>query len=453
MKNQKILFVSLAANQAVFFLKIGNALKSQGFEVGHVCFHEGSQKDLSARGEIAYNPYCEVQEDWESLDFGRFGIESPMLLLGHENAAYELRNTQSLVKKFKRNLSAMTCILNRFGRGRPVTIIQELGGFTSVLAAYYAARHLGHDNYFIEPSFFRGRMFLTKNSLQAPVVGDEDMAPANPETKRLLNEIVEAQAVAIPIKDRLHYRSAFHKLTDARSVRRLFAKVLSKYVKGEKEEFDHIWGHVLRHLRMQWNTLRLRGSYQHSIEPGFIYYPLHVPADFALTIRSSECLDQFALIDFLCRITPLGRQVVIKEHPAQVGSASARRMKDLLQRHDNLKLLHPSFNNHEVIRLAAAVVTVNSKAGAEALLHGKSVLVLGDAFYRTSSLVTRVPQLAHLEASIRSLLAESAEKDEAEIQQYFQGVWNRSYAGELYYLSDQNIVSFTKSILKIIPEK
>lgn len=453
MKNQKILFVSLAANQAVFFVKIGNALKSQGFEVGHVCFHEGSQKGLSAQGEIVYNPYREVQEEWESLDFGRFGIESPMLLLGHEKAAYELTNTESLVKKFKRNLSAMACILDQFGKGRPVTVIQELGGFTPVLAAYYAARHAGHDNYFIEPSFFRGRMFLTKNSLHAPVVGDEDMAPANPEINRLLNEIVETKTVAIPSKDRLHYRSAFHKLTDARSVRRLLAKILSKYVKGEKEEFDHIGGHVLRHLRMQWNTLRLRGSYQHSIEPGFIYYPLHVPADFALTIRSPECLDQFALIDFLCRITPLGRQVVIKEHPAQVGSASARRMKDLLQRHDNLKLLHPSLNNHEVIRMAAAVVTVNSKAGAEALLHGKSVLVLGDAFYRSSSLVTHVPQLAQLEAALRFLLAGSVEKDQAEIRQYFQGVWNRSYAGELYDLTDQNIVSFTKSILKIISEK
>lgn len=450
MKNQKILFVSLAANQAVFFVKIGNALKSQGFEVGHVCFHEGSHKDLSAQGEIVYNPYREVQKDWESLDFGRFGIESPMLLLGHEKAAFELRNTQSLVKKFKRNLSAMSCILHRFGKGRAVTIIQELGGFTSVLAAYYAARHAGHDNYFIEPSFFRGRMFLTKNSLQAPVVGDGDMAPASPEIKRLLSEIVKAQTVAIPIKDRLHYRSAFHKLTDARSVKRLLAKILSKYVKGEKEEFDHIGGHVLRHLRMQWNTLRLRGSYQHSIEPGFIYYPLHVPADFALTIRSPECLDQFALIDYLCRITPLGYQVAIKEHPALVGSASARRLKELLQRYDNLNLLHPSLNNHEVIRKAAAVVTVNSKAGAEALLHRKSILVLGDAFYRTSSLVTYVPVLSKLEASLRIVLEGTNENDETEILKYFQAIWNQSYAGELYDLRDHNIINFTKSIVEIV---
>ena len=210
---------------------------------------------------------------------------------------------------------------------------------------------------------------------------------------------------------------------------------------------------MLRHLRMLWNSFRLQRNYKNSFQPGFIYYPLHVPADFALTIRSPEFLDQFAFIDFLCRIAPIGRHVVIKEHPALVGAFSANRIKDLLKLHDNLTIVHPSLNNHKLLRKAAVVVTINSKAGAEALLHGRPVIVLGDAFYRSSSLVTLVVRLDHLGPAIKSLLSNSICQNQMELEQYFQGVWNRSYAGELYDLTDKNIVNFTESIMRIFPCK
>lgn len=447
MINKKILFVSLAANQADFFMRLGDALKAHGYIVGHICFHEPSEKIFIERGDVVFNPYKGDHDGWNLIDLKEYGIQSPSLILGHEKAAYETHNTNILLEKFKRHLCAMDRILDQFSNGQELTVIQELGGFTSVLAGFYSARRAGFDNFFIEPSFFKGRFFLTRNSLQAPKVSDEDMELPNPELKQLLRKIAETQVIVIPNKDRLHYRSAFYKIVDIKNIRRLFSKISSKYLKKEREEFEHIGGHVLRHLRMFLNSILLRGYYYKKIDSGFVYYPLHVPADFALTIRSPEYLDQISLIDYLCRIAPIGRKVVIKEHPALIGAMSSCRLKELLNRHDNLQLLHPSINNHSILQHAAVVITVNSKAGAEGLIYGKPVLVLGDAFYSTCSLCIPVSNLKKLNSLLNDILSKNEDKDQIAIESYFQGVWSRSYKGELYDVTQDNIWSFSQSLI------
>ncbi len=88
-------------------------------------------------------------------------------------------------------------------RGGRWCVVQELGGFTSVLAAYFAARGLGLDNWFIEPSFFRGRLFFTPNTFAAPLVLTSD-APASDEVRATLERILKNQSVVVPVKDRLH---------------------------------------------------------------------------------------------------------------------------------------------------------------------------------------------------------------------------------------------------------
>ena len=177
-----------------------------------------------------------------------------------------------------------------------------------------------------------------------------------------------------------------------------------------------------------------------------VYYPLHVPADVALTIRAPEYLDQCALIDYLCRVTPHTHQVVVKEHPALIGAVPYARMKDLLDRHDNLALLDPGINNYRVLGKADAIVTVNSKSGAEALLLGKPVLVLGDAFYRDSALALRVDALHALPAMLAQALENHASIDRAAIESFFQDVWDSSLPGELYDVSDENVATFAGSL-------
>lgn len=446
-----IVFVSLAQNQSRFFEVVGKGMEQAGYGIVHVCFHEGAVRELQAHGCDAFNPYGYQVESKDRVHFDDYGVPNPALLLGHEKAAYELSDTRSLELKFKGHLAAMDVILRGLlERGGRWCVVQELGGFTSVLAAYFAARGLGLDNWFIEPSFFRGRLFFTPNTFAAPLVLTSD-APASDEVRATLERILKNQSVVVPVKDRLHYRGASKKLLDFNNYRRLFEKVVSKYVRGEKEEFEHIGGHVERHLRMFINSKKNARYY--SGETGghpFIYYPLHVPADFALTIRSPEYLDQYSLIDYLCRIAPLGYRVVIKEHPALVGAVHPHRIRELFNRHDNLTMLSPGVNNHRVLATAAAVVTVNSKSGAEALLHGTPVVVLGNAFYENCPLVCRVAGLAGLHDALSRALDPALAYDSEAALPFFQAVWDASCPAELYDLTPDNVTSFSHSLARLL---
>ena len=94
----------------------------------------------------------------------------------------------------------------------------------------------------------------------------------------------------------------------------------------------------------------------------------------------------------------------MKEHPAQIGAIPAGRLFELAQRFDNFVLLPPQTNNYAVLGRADAVVSVNSKSGAEAVLLGKPVVVMGDAFYRSCPLVFAVDRLSDVPQRLREAL-------------------------------------------------
>ncbi|HUP93651.1 MAG TPA: hypothetical protein VM164_02000 [Burkholderiales bacterium] len=445
-----VVFASLAMNQAAFYERVGGEMEKAGYRIVHVAFHERSCDWLGRLGCTVYNPYAMQPPDADALDLGDYGITDAALLLSHEKAAYELRDTTALMRKLKGHLFAMARVFDEvaaIAHGAPIYLVQELGGFTSVLAGYYSARVRRIDSYFLEPSFFKGRVFMTRNRLAAPEISRGAQTQVREEVRGYLARALAEQSVVIPKKDAHHYRNAARKIADRRNASRLVQKAWDKYVLGKREEFEHVAGHVGRHVRMFLNNLRLRRSYRSLESVGrCVYYPLHVPADFALTIRAPEYLDQCALIDYLCRVVPHTHAVLVKEHPALIGAVPHWRLRDLLDRHDNLVLLHPGINNYQVLGKTDAIVTVNSKSGAEALLLGKPVLALGDSFYRTSPHVTRVDALADLPCALRSAIDRPARVDSSDIAAYFQEVWDSSYAGELYEASEPNVTAFALSL-------
>ncbi len=445
-----VVFAPLAMNQTLFFHALGEVLRADGYRVAYICFHQRSHELLVAKGAFSLDAFAEGRA---VESFAEYAIDNLNLLFNHERAAYEAFDTPALVAKLACHLGAMRAIFDRIEREAPgpVWLVQELGGFLSVLAAFYEARRRGISNVFIEPSFFRGRVFFVRDSFAALPVAGPGGKPAGAALTAYLERALQEQTVVIPLKDRPHYRAPVEKLLDRRNLRRLMEKSLDRYVRGKHEEFEHIGGHVARHVRMYLNNRRLRRHYR-KLPAGapFIYYPLHVPADFALTIRSPEYLDQLALLDFLTVAVPYPCRVAVKEHPALVGAVHAPRMKALLESRDNLVLLNPRINNYEVMRRAAAVVTVNSKSGAEALLLGKPVLVLGDAFYRPCSLVRAVDRLGDLPGALAKVLAQPPQIARGSVESYFQGVWDRSLPGELYDVRPDNIATFHDSLIKVL---
>jgi hypothetical protein len=453
----QILITTLAEYQTVFWLKVGLELRRLGHEPHFLSFDDRSTEMLLAAGlpcRSATARPTDLDASDASIDaaLATYGMSDLNYWLGHERFAFGLSDHILLRQKLLWALkTADEACAELLARG-PTVMVQELGGFLSVIGSFFAARRHGIDNWFAEPSFFRGRLFYLRNSFSATSVAAADTGPVLREVRSYLQSTVSSGAIVVPIKDRHQYTTARKKIVNLRNARRLLQKLADKYLHGKTQEFGYIGSHVRTHARMLWSSHRLRKHYT-PLESchRFVYYPLHVPGDMALTLRTPHLLDQLALVDFICRAVPHTHLVTIKEHPAMVGAIQAERVLDLLRRHDNLRLLPPTTNNYLVLRAADSVVSVNSKSGAEAALLGKPVIVLGDAFYRDSPLVQRIDRIQDLPQAIAaSLSPQAADAPPDMIERYFTAVWKRSVPGELYVPDDANIQNFTAGLIQAL---
>lgn len=451
----QILITTLAEYQTVFWKDVGLELRRQGHEPHFLSFDDRSTEMLLAAG-LPCHSATGRPADLDASDAAmeaamkKYGMTGLNYWFGHERFAFGLTDGVVLRQKLLWALQRADEACAQLAAKGPTLMLQELGGFLSVIGSYFAARHHGIDNWFIEPSFFRGRLFYLRNTFAAMPIAQPDTDPVPQGVRDYLTETISKKAIVVPEKDRHQYTTAWKKIVNLRNFKRLSQKLADKYLHGKKQEFGYIGSHVKTHARMLWSSHLLRKHYA-SLDSckRFVYYPLHVPGDMALTLRTPQLLDQLALIDFICRAVPHTHLVVIKEHPAMVGAIDAKRLVQLLARHDNLRLLPPSTNNYEVLPRTDAVVSVNSKSGAEAALLGKPVVVLGDAFYRDSPLVRYVDRLQDLPDAIAATLAPDFQAASPElVERYFSAVWKRCVPGELYVTEERNVRSFTAGLLQ-----
>jgi len=101
-----------------------------------------------------------------------------------------------------------------------------------------------------------------------------------------------------------------------------------------------------------------------------------------ISIRAPQWENQLALIEHVASSLPYGFDLVIKEHPFEVGALPLGRLRHLLRRHPEVRLVDPSVHAHEVLRRCSAVTTINSTTGFEALFFGRPVVTFGHGPYR-----------------------------------------------------------------------
>lgn len=445
---------TLAIYQTRFWAEVAHQLQIQGQTVAFMSFDDRSTEYLVEKKFRVYSANAEDKQQAEHLmqnmeaSLADYGMDNLNFWLTHERFAFDLTNSQEMTLRLLTYLVFADRSLSDLSKdGQPV-MIQELGGFISVIASFFSARKQGVDNWFVEPSFFRGRQFFLKNRFGAIEIPQIPVDAACSEVKAYLGEVQANKTIVVPVKDKHHYSAALNKIFNWHNVRRLIEKSIDKYLLGKHQEFGHLGSHVCRHTRMLLNSMKLKGNYTEvSKLERFVYYPLHVPGDMALTLRSPQFLDQLGLIDYLVRNLPNGFKLAIKEHPAMRGAVDADRLKTLLKRYDQLALINPAENNFDVLGRCDAVISVNSKSGAEAILLGKPVLVLGDAFYRDSPLATPVVSITEVGACLRERLAEPRTPDRVQLERYFEQVWRCTHPGELYVEGEHNTKVFAHSMM------
>jgi hypothetical protein len=455
-----ILITTLAEYQTRFWIPVAQRLRAAGCEVHLLAFDDRSAEMAEAQGVPVLNMYRTglkigpSADDRQAFDtrVAGYGLDGTNLLFSHERVTFGIRDTAALRRRFMIYSNAMEMFLDQLvAREQQAVLVQELGGFLSVIASFYAAKRRGIRNWFIEPSFFRGRMYFTPDGFAAPNVMASPEDTISSDVRAYLDHTLQQRAIVIPQKDQHHYSAAFKKVANLRNSRRFAEKLWDQFALGKHQEFGHNLRHARMHGAMAVNAMRLRRLYRQLPESPFVYYPFHVPADMALTLRSPEYLDQIATVDFLLRTIPDSHVLVVKEHPAQIGAISAERLFELAKRFDNFVLLPPQINNYTVLNRSDAVISVNSKSGAEALLLGKPVVVMGDAFYRSCPLVFAVDRLSDVPQRLREALR-AGPFEPGKMQPYFQSAWQRSFPGELYISDPQQLDVFAASLLIAIAE-
>jgi hypothetical protein len=455
-----ILITTLAEYQTRFWIPVAQRLRAAGREVQLLAFDDRSAEMAEAEGIPVVNMFRTGLQEGAAVDdqgafakrIADYGLDGTNFLFSHERVTFGIRDTAALRRRFMIYSNAMEALLDRLAAaGRQAVAVQELGGFLSVIACFYAAKKRGIRNWFIEPSFFRGRLYYTPDSLAAPDTMRTQADSVSTEVRSYLDETLRQQSIVIPQKDRHQYSAAFNKIANARNARRLVEKLWDQFALGKHQEFGHNFHHARAHAAMAVSATRLRKLYSPLPDGPFVYYPLHVPADMALTLRSPEYLDQVATIDFLLRTIPDRHTLVVKEHPAQIGAIPANRLFALARRFDNFVLLPPQTNNYTVLGRADVIVSVNSKSGAEAVLLGKPVVVMGDAFYRSCPLVFTADRLADVPQRLRDALA-APPFDPADTAPYFETAWRQSFPGELYISDHAQLDTFAASLLAAIGE-
>ncbi len=196
-------------------------------------------------------------------------------------------------------------------------------------------------------------------------------------------------------------------------------RLLAAYRRGERAGAQArrprgLGASPLAYLQQAWIDLRSRARRRRvnrlmppapaALPERFVLFPLQVREDSQLTVHSpvyGARLDQAIadLVAALAAVAPETR-LVVKLHPADRDKTD---YDPVIRRFPQVLWLDGG-DLHRILPAAAAVVTVNSTVGVEALVFDRPVLVLGNAAYGFDGLVHLVTARAQLRAALARAL-------------------------------------------------
>lgn len=443
--------------EADFWASVGRVLRDKGYRIAFILFDESSRRVVTKNDFPYFNIHAltrdrksaKAEEDEIEAYARSFGIHNVRDFFIHETLAYHRNDEKGLAYKTYGYLRVLDEV---FTANEVKCVIQEMGGFAAYTCVYYAARKHGIDHLFYEPACFPGRVVFNLNTFLSDIPVEiaklVSSAHARAWAKNYVNDYLDKASLVIPQKDRhLFADMTTRRMVNWFNVKRLSQKLAQKYIWKEQAEFDELWRVFKFNARKLVRRQFMDSQYSKFSGTGkYIYYPLHVPHDVQLTVRSRLFYFQEGIIEYLSRILPLGYELLIKEHPASVGALPVGGLRRLLQGRRNVKLLHPSTNSFDIVKNAAAVVVVNSKVGFEALMQGKRVIVLGEAFYRNKGLTFDVGDLRDLERVVGEAL-EAKGPDYKSVEDFVAKVYEWSHPGELFAMNEVNHRNIADAVL------
>lgn len=174
----------------------------------------------------------------------------------------------------------------------------------------------------------------------------------------------------------------------------------------------------------------------------YVFYPIQYYRESRLTMRAPEFYNQLWLIEFLSRSLPDDCELVVKDHPHHVGALPLTHARKITR---YAHAVAPSIPARTVIKHADAVVTVNNTVGYEAIMYGKPVVTLGDAFYSGAGYTWDVATLDELATQLSNAVAGKKLSDET-VLEFAHGIIESSFEGEWANEDEQNVEQFVDSV-------
>lgn len=137
----------------------------------------------------------------------------------------------------------------------------------------------------------------------------------------------------------------------------------------------------------------------------FVFFPLHVEPELAISPSGGHFEEQYEAIRFLASKLPEGWKLVVKEHPHQAGFGPRPiGFYEKISMISNVNFVKTQMNSLEIIASSQSVATITGSAGVEAVRLGKPSWVLGYPWYLCSPGVTRIDTTEDLTNAFEDLM-------------------------------------------------
>ena len=378
-----------------------------------------SQKKLSFK-ELCYysKSYIDKQQkpDLEYLKKIETDYELNLWLLAYtERTFLEERN---FFHKFNSDEilfiieSLLKLYLDFFKRVKPDFIImQKTGENIANSILFHLAKSMNIDTWMFTETRLENS-FVLSNDLEGNTIKHEfERIMKNPpeNMKSYNHDYIIQKSVSKMINDFLEIE--FGKSTSKQKIKRYLKRIFDNneqiYLNKGKSKSKMLEWRIKHHFELK-NRINFLDKHTLKNIPNenFIYFPLPVQPESQNNAWAPFQTNLYSIIENIAKSIPANHFLYVKEHPAQ-GSKYWRPIefyKKILFL-PNVKLFHPTVDNHKLLSSCKILVTINSSSGLEALFYKKPIIVFADAFYDSLSMVRKIKDVSTLPLIIRELLS------------------------------------------------
>lgn len=169
----------------------------------------------------------------------------------------------------------------------------------------------------------------------------------------------------------------------------------------------------------------------------FVYFPLHFEPEQTTLIKTPYHTNQIEVITNIAKSLPVEYYLFVKEHPAMKlsGWRKISEYKKILHL-PNVRLIHPSISNDEIIPKSSMVITISGTSGLEAAFYNKPSIVLTEVNYSNLSSVHLLKNWQSLPNLISTTL--NSEVNLFELNQFVNHVESVSFAFDSWALEQES---------------